>query len=120
MLRILIAIANGVCSQRRSGARPPPAPLPVKRETKSGLASGKESKTSGENKVSSKPKEAAPTSGEQVTRIGAPSLLKRESSDLFKSFAKTKPKAVKPEAKTSEDGKLEFSFEYLANVDQCL
>ncbi|OOQ88412.1 hypothetical protein PEBR_12027 [Penicillium brasilianum] len=102
--------------KRRTGARLPPAPaaaptpkakaestVPTKRPLQS---------TAAPTKPESKPEESQPTSDSQssVKSTGKPAALKREKSNLFSSFAKTKPPKPKPaESATqsaAEDGQL--------------
>lgn len=66
-------------------------------------------------KVESKPEESQPTSDSQssVKSTGKPAAPKREKSNLFSSFAKTKP----PKPKAAESVRdIMWSIHYIATV----
>lgn len=95
-------------AKRRSGARPPPPPEPsvtgpakakVALKSEAPFAQGP-AKTS--STASSEPKQAKKDSG-ATTTSSRPAAVKRESSNLFKSFAKTKQPKEKPAAANEDD-----------------
>ncbi|GAB1201237.1 hypothetical protein APSETT444_010626 [Aspergillus pseudonomiae] len=97
-----------ICGQRRTGARPAPAPtattskptIPSKRPSEATSSQAKPAPKKEESAASEQAstRESTPSTTSKPTEKAAP--VKREKSNLFSSFAKAKPKQKKEESAT--------------------